>query len=538
MADNTQLFKGGNAPVGGGSAAPTKTTVTTSAPAGAGSILAIMKTVKTASNLSAEGKEYINKIESAVKSAGIEATMTRVAGANYEGYALAALDKVFGFVMLETLQITGDGLPAAASINDFRNALTRLRNPAFDPEKLEQFILVSKPQYEFADTMSSFIINYLAAETDSTIKHLSIAAFKDNVFKVTTDQDRVMSYIRACWPVDVLPRHDVAFLIYGTMPIQGQIGADGKQAVEAIPLVAVTGYTEFVYAKAGSMFATELRHAPVFVITGVYSRLPSSRLTALGLAASATVFVTNGQWLEPYSRYTKGSPDIGNLARDENGKLFTVQDLTGRNNILNNYLVTKAPRLALDVQLGQPLMPGLKDIFSNPSKFNAEIDNFTGGKGASSSRCITQLARRRFDGICKITKGGVAEEVDTRVIDPLYLIGQGVDPGEVADLYRLVIDNDPMVDASKRAEIVKRFVPGAQMRFITTRTVLEPEWVCNITNDMNKTIMLDVDGNFAETTYDVSNIRGFDLDTLGAMPMFNSGLSQAGLWSSAGNFGF
>ena len=95
-----------------------------------------------------------------------------------------------------------------------------------------------------------------------------------------------------------------------------------------------------------------------------------------------------------------------------------------------------------------------------------------------------------------------------------------------------------MQDAAKRAEIIKRFVPGAQMRYITTRTVLEPEWICNITNDMNKTIMLDIDGTFAETTYDVSSIRGFDIENLGAMPMFTSGLSPAGIWASAGGFGF
>ena len=536
MADTTQLFKSGAAPVGE-AGAPVKTTVTTSAPAGAGSILAIMKMAKTASNLSAEGKEYINKIESAVKAAYPDATMTRITGANYEGYALNVLDKVFGFVMLETLSFTGDGMPAAASINDFRNAL--VQQAKLDPEKLEQFILVSKPMYEYAECMGSFIVNYMACETESDIKHLSISAFKDNVFKVTTDQERVVQYIRSCWPVDTLPRHDVGFLIYGTLPIKGQVGADGKQAVEVIPLVAVTGYTEFIYAKAGTMYAAELRHAPVFVITGIYSRLPTSRLTALGLAASATVFITNGQWLEPYSRYTKGSPDIGNLARDpETGKLYTVQDVVSRNNILNNYLATKVPRLALDVQLGQPLMPGLKDIFSNPAKFNAEIDSFTGGKGASEARGIHQVDRRRYDGVCKITRSGAAEEVDTRTIDPLYLIGQGVDPGDCADLYRFVLDNDPMQDAAKRAEIIKRFVPSTQTRYITTRTVLEPEWVCKITNDMNQTIMLEVDGTFAETTYDISSIRGFDIDNLGAMPMFSSGVSPAGLWASAGGFAF
>ena len=537
MADTAQLFKSGAAPVGGSAPEAPKTTVTTSAPAGAGSILSIMKTVRTASNLSAEGKEYINKLEGAVKGSGYDCQMTRIAGANYEGYALSVLDKVYGFVMLETLQFSGDGMPAAASINDFRNQLAR--QAKIDPEKMEQFILVSKAMYERGDVMASFIVNSLRAETDSEIKHLAIDSFKDTLFKVTTDPERVMSYIRSFWPTDVPPRHDVGFLIYGTMPIQGQVGVDGKQAVETIPLVAVTGYTEFVYAKAGTMYQSELRHAPMFVITGVYSALPCSRLTALGITASATVFITKGQWLEPYSRYVKGAPDIGNLAHDEaTGKLYSAQDIVGRNNILNNYLATKVPRLALDVQLGQPLMPGLKDIFSNAAKFNAEIDSFTGGKGASSARGIHQFDRRRYDGICKITRGGVAEEVDTRTIDPLYLIGQGVDSGDCSDLYRLVLDNDPMQDANKRAEIIKRFVPNVQMRYITTRTVLEPEWICNITDDMNKTIMLDIDGTFAETTYDVSNIRGFDLETLGAMPLFSSGISPVGLWSSAGGFGF
>ena len=531
------MFKGGAAPVGAGTEPAAKTTVTTSAPASAGSILSLIKTVHVASNLSAEGKEYIHKIEEAVKAAGFEPTMTRVAGANYEGYALSILDKVFGFVMLETLQLTGDGMPAAASINDFRNCLAR--QAKIDPDKMEQFILVSKAMYEYVDIMSSFIINTVVVDTTTEFKHLSISSFKDTVFKVSTDQERVLQYIRACWPTDVIPRHDVAYLIYGTLPIQGQTGADGKPAVETIPLVAVTGYTEFVYAKAGSMYVSETRHAPVFVVTGIYSRLPSSRITALALASSATVFITNGQWLEPYSRYIKGAPDIGNLARDEEtGKLFTVQDTLSRNNILNNYLVTKVPRLALDVQLGAPLMPGLKDIFSNPAKFNAEIDAFSGGKGASSARGIQQFARRRYDGICKITRNGVAEEVDTRTIDPLYLIGQGVDVGDCAELYHLSLDNDAMQDANKRAEIIKRFVPNCQMRYITTRTVLEPEWICAITNDMNKTILLDIDGTFAETTYDISAIRGFDIENIGALPTFNSGFAPAGIWASAGGFGF
>ena len=540
MADTASLFKGGAAPVGGAAPAPAGATINPSAPAAGGNINPIMKSLMTASTLSAEGVDYIKKIEAALKEVGFEYSLTRIGGqANYEAYALKVADITFGFLMLETVQYSGDGMPPAAYSVDFRLQVQQQAGWTAAEADNCQWIAIRKSEYGRADLMAAYVVNTIKAETDSTYKHLSIDAFRNQTFKVTTDQERVMSYIRACWPVEINDRHDVGFLIYGTAPIPGQVGADGRQAVETIPLVAVTGYTEFYYTKSGSMYAAEVRHAPFFVITGVYSRLPARSLTALGIAASATVFITNGQWLEPYSRYTKGSPDIGNLARDEStGKLYTVQDLVSRNNILNNYLTSKVPRLLVDIQHGRPLMPGLKELITNPAKLNAAVDAFTGGRGASSARGVVQFIRKRFDGVCKINRNGVAEEVDTRTIDPLYLIAQGVDAGDAADLYRMMLDGDLNQDALKRAEIIKRFVPGTQMLYVTARAALEPEWVCNVTNDMNKTIMLEIDGSFADTTYDVASIRGFDVENLGAMPMFSSGLAPVGLWSNSGNFGF
>ena len=515
MADTTAMFKGGAAPMGNSTSsnATPASTVTTSAPAAGGSILDIMKGMTSPSVLSPEGKAYINKIADTVRAAGHEVKLTRILGSNYEAYAIESEGKTWGFVMGETFAVNGDTLPQAACITDFRNAMTYAK---IDPATLVSFVIVDKDWYAKVDIMAAFIANWLTNEDNTAIKHLSVQAFEGQLFHVTTDTNVVKQFVAQVYPGPVLPRCDVGLLVYGTKTVNGMYRPDGKPEIEKVPLVAVTGYTDFVYTKAGGVYASETRHAPVFVITGIWSRLPNAKMTALGLTIATHVMITKGHWLEPYSTYAKGSPDIGNLTTDATtGKMFSVQDIMGRNRIVNEYLTTRLPYLALDVQLGAPLMPGLREIFSDPQAFNVMVDSFTGGHAAQDAKDIRQLERKRFDGTVRLVDNGTPVVADTRCVDFLYLVGRNVQPSECRDLCCFMLDQDPLTDAQKRSEIVKKLMPtDYKLLYITTRTILRPSWILNVANMIGKSVALNVEGNYNETTYDVGTLEAFDMNNM------------------------
>lgn len=509
MADTAMTFKGGGVPVapadtGAGTEAPRS-----SAPAEIKSITDIMSLCTAPTILSKEGEAYIEKIVEALEQSGRPAKSHRIVGANYEARIIESGGKYQVFVFAETYTSTGDPTPIATCAKDFR---VNFRSAGFDPAQVAQFIVVTKEDYEKVDIMAAYIVNsYLAADT-KVVRELSAAQLATGTFRITTDPSAVSQYIEQTYPLKTLPRSDVKLLLYTVRQIENSYDSNGRPEVQRIPIVAVGAYTDFEYFSSVNFYTGNTqKFSPLTVITGTHSRLVSEKIAIVGTIMARWVFITQGRWLEQFSSFQKGSPDIGMLVLDEKGRPCQAANITDRNLAIERALSSRIPNMAIDLQYGAPIMPGLRDLIRNAAAFNQLVDNFTGGKGASQAANPYQLMAIRSDGRVRVTKNGVADYVDTRVVDYLHLLTAGVDPKSAADMLQ------PALDPKIKADALKRSYPEAQLLYVTHRLILNPVWVDGIMADIVPSLRVQIDGSFAPNTYDLSQLAAFQQSNIGFM---------------------
>lgn len=512
MADTTVTFKNGAAsvppPSATGAAAES---AAASAPLNAGNVIDVFQLCQSPSVLSEDGEAYIKRIEAAVQASGRQVEAKRIVGANYEARVLSYANQLVGFVFGETYVAGVDGLPKAACITDFRNSLAAA---GLDQNTLVQFIVVEKEDYAKVDLMAAYVTNLFMASDRKEIRDLSASQFSGPNFRITTDIATVRNFVESVWPLATMPRCDVGFLLYALRPIDKAFEKDGRQQMQQIPMVAVTGYTDFTYAAGNSMYAPQMKYAPTFVCTGIHSKIVSPKISAIGMALASYLFIRQGRWLDQFSTFTKGSPDIGNLLTDDKGHLVHVASINDRNRVLDNYLSTKLPFFALDLQLGAPVVPGLIDMYSDVGRFNLAIDQFTGGKGAQNSQNPRQATPRRFDGRVRIAKNGKADFVDTRSVDYLELVQNGISPQDASEFLQFTME------PKSKADALKRFYPDVQFEYVTDRVILNPNWIDAVAADLGQTLKVQIEGGFNQSTYDIMSLTAFQPMGVGMMPSF------------------
>lgn len=500
MADNSVKFRGGNATPPAGTSGTSGATGTSSAPAEVKSIADIFALAQSPSTLSKEGEAYIEKIVDTLNASGREAKQHKIVGANYEARVIECNDTYQAFVMAETYQGTADPSPIAACRSDFQNVMLAAQ---LDPAKLDQFLIVTKEDYAKADVAASYITNSYMASDNPIVRDLSAASFANGMFRITTDISLVRSFVEKTYPFQTLPRMDVGMLLYVTKPIENAFDRNGRQEVQRYPILAVTGYTDFEYSNNGMYGQQVTKYTPIFVCTGIHSRLVCDKIAVTGMALASSIFIRQNHWLEQFSSFQKGAPDIGHLVMDEKNKLLHAANVNDRNRVIGMALSTPMPLMALDIQLGAPIMSGFSNIIKDAAKFNLAVDKFTGGQGAQRVQQPIQVRTFRFDGRVVINKSGLADFVDTRTVDYLHLVQSGMLPGDAADMLQ------PTLEPKVKCDVLKRTYNDAQLLYITHRVILNPEYVDAIANDLAQTLKVQVEGMYAQNTYDVAQLAGF-----------------------------
>ena len=512
MAEDGMVFKGESAQPGAAAPVPTAAGTGTS-PLAAKSITDYLAILPSGSQLSKEGEAYIERVRDAVDKNGRKVEVVAINGSNYESRCLIVNDWMAVYIFHETYMPGTSALPDAAMYDD---VLKRAVARGITAKAVSCFV-VAKEDYAKVDVMATRMANLFTALERPELQQISLQQFNGSNYHITTDLDMVTRYAEQMNPLAVLPRCNCGILVYTTTK-ETNVFQTGRVNQDAViePMIAVTAYTEAVRpGELNSMINTDKRYTLQTVITGVYTKLNTVPMFVVGLTLAAHVLIKNNRWLQQFSTFGKGSPDLGNLFEDANGKLCRCKDIDDRNAILMTmetngqykFVTSPTPVLAFDVQLGAATIPGARDLFGDQAALNKAIDDFTGGNAAQSAAAalgneISQLTDLRYDGVVQMA-GATGAKVDTRCIDYLTLLAEGAQPGNV-DGFTKIYPNHPEIRAAQVKEVYKN---AADLRYITYRSYMRPEWVEAISNAVASVLHVTIEGTAEVNAYNMGVLK-------------------------------
>lgn len=517
MADASASFKTGGAPVatpGAGTPGTGAAPMTGSSPATAKSVADLLQLMSAPTKLSKEGEAYVATIVDELTKAGREPKVTSITGPNYEARVFEYNSFITAMVFTETYTPGTPPLPAAAVVNDLRGRFTShgvSGTPAL-------FQVVTKEDYDKVDIMASMIVNAYKCHDTPALRNFTAAALSGGNYGLTDDLTVIKPFVERHCPTATLPRMDSAIMLYINQQVTNEfnVGNNGRPEFQQIPIVAVTGYTDFVYAEDQSMngiTGQQVKYVPFYVITGIFSQIVDVSMATIGIALTSYLMISKSFWAKQFSSFKKDRPDIGNLLQDrDTGKPVQTKDIQQRNAVIANYLTTSYPYLAIDVQLGNFTIPNIGKLIDSTAEFNQMVDQFTGGDGASKAGKAAQLITHHFDGRIRTGKNG--DFVDTRSVDYLSLIRAGYPANEAATFLRSM-----QVPAFKSQELSKLY-PDAEFMYITYRAFLNPMFVMNVSEDLGRTLRVRIDAAMDAGTYNIGALAGWQQAGIGTMPGF------------------
>jgi len=512
MADASASFKAGAAPVNP-AAAPAGAAPAGSSPSTAKTVADILQLMSAPTKLSKEGEEYVQTIVDALSKEGRDPKVTAITGPNYEARILEHNGYLTALLFTETYTPGTPPLPAAACVNDLRS---RFASHGINGTNAI-FQVVTKEDYEKADIMASMVVNAYKCQDTPALRNFTAAALSGGNYGLTDDLTVIKPFVERHCPTATLPRMDAAIMLYMNQQVTNEfnVGNNGRPEFQQIPIVAVTGYTDFVYAEDQSMngiTGTQIKYVPMFIITGIFSKIVDVSMATIGISLTSYLMINKAFWVKQFSSFKKDKPDIGNLLQDrDTGKPVCTKDIQQRNAVIENYLTTKFPYLAIDVQLGNFTIPGLGKLVDSTAEFNQMVDQFTGCDGATRAGKACQLITHHFDGRIRMGKAG--EFVDTRSVDYLSLIKAGYPANEAGSFLRAM-----QIPAYKSQELLKIY-PDAEFSYITYRAFLNPQFVVNVSEDLGRTLKVRIDAAIEAGTYNIGALNGFN-QGMGSMPGF------------------
>jgi hypothetical protein len=511
------------------------TGTTSQQPLAAKSIVDYLSVLQSGSSLSREGEEYVERVADALRKSNREVKVIAINGTNYESRLLEVGGYHVAFLFEETYMPGASTLPTAAMFDDVcKKCATRGIT-----SKLLWAAVISKKDYQKVDTMGVHVSNLFSTIDRPQLKDVSLQLFQGSNFHITTDTETIRRYIDQMNPFASTPRTEVGILVYATSKETNmfQFGKN-NQETQIEPILAMGGYTKFVqFVDGGAAITPAEKYTPLFTFTSFWSKLNTVPMQILGLCLGVDVLIRQNRWLAQFSNYASDANDLGMLITDKDtGKPMHCKDQNDRNAILANFMTTDAngvvtPVVALDLQLGHAVVPGMNEIFGNRGLFTKLIDDFTGGNSAASVAGADGLGMKQvddlaYDGVIEVGGAG-AGFMDTRCVDYLSLVASGAQPANVKDFRKFYLNSPDM-----NANLLRSVYPNQlKLRYITYRTFLNPEWIDAISIEMSKVFKFQVDGAMEVSAFNISTLKTFAPRAYGAGAMFQSPFPTGNQWA-------
>lgn len=392
-------------------------------------IMDIMSGFNTPSQLSEEARAYAKTLTSLVQNANLGIKVVPIVADQIEANIFTDKSGKLGIAMVfaDTYQSMDDS-PVAEKVMDIV-----ARFNAINGGNLLETIIVVKEDYGRVEKMASHIINTFRVTSDNTIGSLTLESFRGTDLLVSTNINKVRSYIQSRSPHGIPARDDIGFVLFaqGRRPDVRQWGAQEQR--ELIPLMGVTGYTEFI-ATSGGYGVEGPKFLPVIRITDIVSDIPNKNLLPLAIMLSADMFIRQHNWLSAFQSFAKNEPNIGALIPTQEGTHWHADNIRARNEMINKYI--QPPYLAIDVTEGRARIAGLDKFVYNPAAIMQDAAQFLGVQATSNTNPVIKTWAEYLGYI----HDGVGLR-DGRYVDYLKLATNIKDPGKISQF--LYTENHP-----------------------------------------------------------------------------------------------
>ena len=387
--------------------------------------------------------------------------------------------------------------------------------------KLLTSLVCIPADYDRADKWAAALNAALNVNEMERSRPMTVASIAGMQFYCTTNQQHVNSYINARSPHGVAPRADIGFLLLAYNPQSGK-RQDPNDLSAYLPIMAVTGYTEFVQlpTQFGNVSANP-QFVPFITISNIVSDMPSKSMIGMAIPIAVDAFITKAQWLRPYSMYNVNDPNIGSLieTKDTN-QPYRVIDIGGRDEMIRNCLVP--PQLAIDLTEGRARIPGLDRFRYKETAAITDIGNFFGLDLSKSANKAVIDAVQEYCGV--VTVDG--KLVDSRCIDYLSLAVHIKDPSRIARFKGR--RNDPHERAAQIREIFGD--DALQLCYTSTKLVFDAGFVKFMAAQLQASLTIKYDTIAAAGDWNPSNIVNNNYSDFNGLNRANAGgwAAQAG----------
>lgn len=454
-------------------------------PANAPSFIDLMnQNLDTPTHLNGDALKYIEDVKTYLDKEGFACEYIRVQGSNYEARVVVRNKHGIALVFQDSYQNT-QNVPVAAFYEEMcQKARTQISDIVID-----ECIVVRKGMYNRAEKMGSFIKNCINSIINPELGNVTAAYFTNQKFVASRDINAVRAFIDSRSPHDVPARDDIGVILYAVREKPNQSGFGGRPEEERIPVLAITGYTEFFVAPNVSMNGIMnmqlggIKYAAVTTLTDIVSDLKSGAMAATGIAIALDAFIRQGAWLDQFNHYSKNEPNIGRLINGEDGRPWLAANQQQRNEFIQNYLVSSVPFLAIDVQNGRARIPALEDLVRNQPNFVAAMQRFTNAGRNYDAPTLQQF--RYFSGTVTVTN---QEVVDSRCIDYLRLAASIPQTDTLSAFLQQSMDPRQSLE-----NIKKQYPQSTESLYVTHRVLLRPDFVTAVATDLAQSLRLGYD---------------------------------------------
>ena len=430
-------------------------------------LLDLLQNVNVASSLSQAAKEYdafIFKYLGCKQPFAI--TLDRFESRIYTD---ASCQRGIAIIFDETYHPT-DYVPAVRYVNELCDTFRNLTGG-----HLMESIVITPEDYPRVEKMAAWLQNAITSAVDTRISNMTVDTLTKTPFFIQTDMTAVRSFIDRFSPHAVPTRDDVGALICVQ---KDRTDTNGNLQRDIVPILAFTGYTEFV-TTAGNPYGMTgtVQFVPIVTITDVVSQIMAKNFIGMVLPIAADYLIRQNAWLRPYSQFTKDKPNIGRLIPDPaNGNQpWFATDMNARNEFLQRYIA--APQLAVDIADGRARIPGIDNYANNQAQALKDMGHFLN---------LENIVNRGNFLLCNLPSytGTVSDRkstpVDSRCVDYLSLAAEITDVNRIADfLYQ-----PNSLDA--RLKKIAEFRDDVRSLYMNTRAVFSPEFVQFLTDFLTK----------------------------------------------------
>ncbi len=289
-----------------------------------------------------------------------------------------------------------------------------------------------------------------------------IEGSRDPMIVCYSDVDKVRQYLQQVSPHDVPARVDAGIVLtLETPPAANSQNTEGTASL----LLVIGGYTTFnttgnitsgsILGRRPDQPASSKCNTPIFCITDCYTPYANTNILPIGLSALAFVMGSSERWMMPYTMRNPMRQDLGLLpANTEDGKPIELKSDQAVEAFIN-YYVERTPLFALDIAIGRASIPGI-DRWLNPVFIAEDLKSFFGDAADPRSTLLTNLYNEMIQSVGDIyvklpTPSGkwteyignanipskVAQSVDSRSIDYLYLASHNMDRAQLIPMLKI-----------------------------------------------------------------------------------------------------